>query len=448
MIKRTIISDIRAHLEDKEITLITGARQTGKTTLMEWLMEELRKRGEPVISFNLDFENDRKSFETQESLLSRIRMETTPGRRTFIFIDEIQRKENAGIFMKGLYDMKLPYKWVLSGSGSIELREKIHESLAGRKQIFELHPVSFFEFLEYRTAYRYQPDYDVLFSQMPGRCLELLNEYLNFGGYPAVVLAETMQKKLRVIQEIYESYLDRDIRAFIPNSQVDVYSKMIRLLGAQSGQLINLTTLSNESGITSATLKKYLWYAEKTFFIKLIQPFYRNQVKEITHAPVIYLNDHGMRNYTIGSYGNIHQPQDFGFAFQHLTGSLIQEAIRYLPYRLHFWRTKDKAEVDFVISRYNDPLPVEVKFSSLKNNTLPRSLRSFIDRYNPTTAWVINTGFNDILTINKTTVFFFSIFGLPAKLHDLTHEIEKMYLAEEAQFPYMLQQRNKPAKKS
>ena len=76
--------------------------------------------------------------------------------RGYVFIDEIQRKEDAGLFLKGIYDYELPHKFIVSGSGSLELKEKIHESLAGRKLMFEIWPVSFFEFLNFKTDYKYE----------------------------------------------------------------------------------------------------------------------------------------------------------------------------------------------------------------------------------------------------------------------------------------------------
>jgi len=117
--------------------LITGARQAGKTTLMEALQQDLVRAGKPTLWLSLDFEEHQRFFSSQLVLVQRLDLEfgRKPG---FVLIDEIQRKENAGLFLKGIYDRKLPYKLIVSGSGSLELREKIHESLAGRKKQFEL----------------------------------------------------------------------------------------------------------------------------------------------------------------------------------------------------------------------------------------------------------------------------------------------------------------------
>jgi len=143
MIKRTLLNKLKSHLSKREFSLIVGPRQAGKTTLMLLLQDYLKKKGEKNLFLNLDIESERIFFSSQEKLLSKIRLELGTG-GGFVFIDEIQRKEDAGLFLKGLYDMRLPYKFIISGSGSIELKEKIHESLTGRKRVFELSTVAFF----------------------------------------------------------------------------------------------------------------------------------------------------------------------------------------------------------------------------------------------------------------------------------------------------------------
>ena len=155
LIKRALFKELKAHLPKKEISLIIGPRQVGKTTLMLLLKDYLDKKGNKTILLNLDFEADRYFFNSQNSLIKKIELEL--GRnKGYVFIDEIQRKENAGVFLKGIYDRNLPYKFIVSGSGSIELKEKIHESLAGRKRLFELNPVSLDEFVNFKTNYRYE----------------------------------------------------------------------------------------------------------------------------------------------------------------------------------------------------------------------------------------------------------------------------------------------------
>jgi len=154
MISRKLFSELKSHLLKKEISFIIGPRQAGKTTLMLLLNDYLMKKGERTVFLNLDIEADKQFFTSQANLIKKIKLEIGE-KRGFVFIDEIQRKEDAGIFLKGIYDMNLPYKFIVSGSGSVELKEKIHESLVGRKRIFELNTLSFAEFVNFKTGYKY-----------------------------------------------------------------------------------------------------------------------------------------------------------------------------------------------------------------------------------------------------------------------------------------------------
>lgn len=119
------------------------------------------------------------------------------------------------MFLKGLYDLNLPYKFVVSGSGSLDLKEKIVESLAGRKRIFALRPLDFWEFLDCKTDYKYAGRLDEFLRVERAVGQKLLAEYLSFGGYPKVVLAQTIEEKSATITDIYESYLSKDISSLL-----------------------------------------------------------------------------------------------------------------------------------------------------------------------------------------------------------------------------------------
>jgi predicted AAA+ superfamily ATPase len=439
MIRRKIFKDLLNHLQEPEITLITGPRQVGKTTLMRQMADQLAADGKPLLFLQLDNEADFQIMRTQASLIERIRNESG-NRKITVFIDEIQLKDNAGLFMKGLYDMNLPVKFILSGSGSMELRASIQESMAGRKRVFEVMPVSFFEFADFRSGYAYTSHLDsFLMNDIPG-ALGLLNEYLNFGGYPRVIVAPTLQEKMDVINEIYQSYMTRDIQSLLKGHGPEVYGRMICLLAAQTGGMINLSMLSSETRAALPTIQKYLWYAERTWFLKMIPPLHGNKIKEITKSPVVYFVDHGMRNFAIRMFGNIHNHRDYGFVFQNLVCTLLLNTLQRHIYDLHFWRTINKAEVDFVIERYENPLPVEVKYSSLSKPDLTRSLRSFIDHYHPTDAWVINLSYAGEMVIGTTTVHFIPFFRIQSYLETLRTEPERLYRVSEQEVVYRLMQ--------
>lgn len=386
LIKRTIFPELLRHMDRKEISLIVGPRQAGKTTLMKLLEQELIKKGERTLFMSLDFERDMSFFRTQQALIERLNLEFG-SQKAFVFIDEIQRKKDAGLFMKGIYDMDLPYKFILSGSGSIELKESIHESLIGRKRLFVLNTLSLKEFINFKTGYRYS-DRVHEFFKIDSLARNLLMEYMNFGGYPRVVLEDRLDEKAAVIEDIYRSYIEKDIAFLLRLERIDALKDLVRLLASQIGNLINLTELSQSTGLSLPTLKNYLYYLEKTFIIKKITPFYRNIRKEISRSPVVYFYDLGLRNFVIGLFGRLIIPADMGFLFENLVLNLIQDKFPHAD--IHFWRTSDGAEVDFIIELPDRIIPVEVKFKDLKEIKIGRSLKSFVLKYSPSEAWIVN----------------------------------------------------------
>lgn len=410
-IKRYMFEELVAHLPKKEISLIAGPRQAGKTTLMLQLQHYLKKKDENTLFLSLDFEADMPHFMTQAALLDRIRLEFGK-KKGYVFIDEIQRKENAGIFLKGLYDMNAPYKFIVSGSGSVELKEKVHESLAGRKRMFELNTVSLKEFINYRTGYQYEERLSDYFTVRKAEGLALLLEYLNFGGYPRVILEDTLSEKLKVIDEIYRSYIEKDIAYLLRVERIDAFGNLIRLLAGQTGHLVNLHELSSTLGISVQTVKNYLAYAEKTFVVKRVTPYFRNIRKEISKSPILYFNDLGLRNFSIRQFGRYSMFSDAGFLFQNLVYRLLIEKTRDNGRSLHFWRTKDRAEVDFIIDSGSEVIPVEVKCRELKDKVIARSLRGFISKYSPKEAWVVNIGLRDEELIEETKIRFVPVFEL------------------------------------
>lgn len=414
MIKRKLFPELVAHLPQKEISLIIGPRQAGKTTLMELLKAHLDNRGERTLFLNLDIEWDRPHLESQAGLLNKIELEI--GRkRGFVFIDEIQRKDDAGLFLKGLFDLHLPYKFIISGSGSLELKQKIQESLIGRKRLFELSTVTFEEFVNHRTDYRYEANLADFLAIEGGRVPQLLSEYMQFGGYPRIIMAAEQREKLRLIDEIYRSILEKDIAYLLKLDKPDVFSALIKILAGQVGQLMNYSELASTLNVSFTTVKKYLWYAQKIFLVELITPYARNVRKEISKSPVPYFGDLGFRNFSLGLFGHLESPLEKGFVFENFVFLLLREKLGFKAAKLHYWRTKDKAEVDFVIEVGKSLIPVEVKYKHLKQDKVPKSLRSFIDMYKPEHAFIINLDLRKTLKISKTTLFF-----LP--FQDLLHQ--------------------------
>ncbi|MFW6129504.1 MAG: ATP-binding protein [Candidatus Aminicenantaceae bacterium] len=415
MIKRKLLTDLNAHLSQKEITFIIGPRQAGKTTLMLLLKDYLDKKSAKTLFMNLDIESDKQFFASQSNLIQKIKLEIG-SQRGYVFIDEIQRKEDAGIFLKGIYDMNLPYKFIVSGSGSVELKEKIHESLVGRKRIFVLSTLSFDEFVNFKTNNKYENKLSEFFSVDKEKTMEFLKEYLNFGGYPRMVMEELLEEKKKIMNEIYQSYLERDISHLLRIRKTEDFTNLVRVLASQIGNLYNASEISRTLGISQKTVKDYFWYLQKTFVIHKVTPYFKNIRKEITKSPVFYFYDLGLRNYAAGAFGNKVSAQEMGTVFENFVFNMMKEKFRNTSTEIHFWRTKDGAEVDFVIDSGREQFPVEVKYRDLIKLEMSRSFRSFVEKYQPKRAFMVNLGLEEESTIGRTEVRFIPFFKIHEEL--------------------------------
>lgn len=401
MIKRTLLPALLDHLEKPEITLITGPRQSGKTTLMKQMIGHLDLAEKKSVYLNLDIEEDFRRLQSQQHFIEYLRLQLGTQNRSYVFIDEIQRKEDGGLFLKGLYDSNLPFKFIVSGSGSVELKEKVSEGLAGRKQSFRVNTLSFAEFVHYRTGYRYQGKIAEFFALDPNF---LLDEYLHFGGYPRVVLSETAEEKATALQSIYESFVDKDLKELLDVRNTFAIADMLALLSVRIGNLTQNSDIGQKISLNIETIAKYLYYLEKTFILYTARPYYGNPESELVKSVMYYFSDLGMRNYIFNRLQHYDPLISGSMLFQNMVYRLLRD--RYPGSDVLYWRTKDGAEIDFVVRTGTTLLPVEVKYSDLDSTTVPRALHTFIDRYKPEEILVVNKSFSGERQIENTLVRF------------------------------------------
>ena len=410
-IHRTILEEVRQDIRREEIAFLVGPRQAGKTTIMKIIQDELLAGGNKALFLSLDYEYDSVFFSSQQSLLKKVELELGHG-PGFVFIDEIQRLENAALFLKGIQDLGLPYKFIVSGSGSVDLKAKIKESMLGRKRVYEVYPLSLLEFVNFKTGYRYTDRLTDFFTLEKARSADLLLEYLNFGGYPRVVLETESREKLRVMDEIYQGYISKDIAYLLHVEKIEAFGQLMKTLADQSGKIINYSELAATLGISLPTVKNYCWYAEETYILKRITPFFRNIRSEISKSPSVYFSDLGFRNYAIGVLGNLQRTDDLGFAFQNLVYLILREKLRWSGAQIHFWRTKSKTEIDFVIETGRSVIPVEVKYKDMEKPSPPRAMDGFIEKYHPPFCLIINKSLQSTVRLHDTEVRFMTIWDL------------------------------------
>ena len=232
----------------------------------------------------------------------------------------------------------------------------------------------------------------------------LLSEYMVFGGYPRVILAETAEEKQSQMQEIYRSYVDRDIHALLHLEKIDAFNNLLKIIASQIGQLVSIAELTSTIGIDQKTVRHYLFYLEQTFLIRKVTPYFRNTRSEVTKAPLYYFVDVGFRNWLLGLFGLPEIPQPLrGHLFENVVFNVLKNQTELTPTRIHFWRTKDQAEVDFILEKGLGVIPIEVKYAKLSKLELPRSLRNFLTRYKPSKGFMIHIGYEGTGEIVETT---------------------------------------------
>lgn len=412
MIKREIYPKLRNHLKEKEITLITGPRQCGKTTLINMLIAELQSQDQKCLYLNLDLERDLQLLKSQEDFTYYLKLNLGTANQSFVFIDEVQRKEDAGIFLKGIYDQNLPYKFVISGSGSVELKEKIAEGLAGRKKTFTIRTVSLKEFINYKTNYQYQDSFeDYLIS--PFLPKNLLSEYLEFGGYPKLITTETREGKRDTLLGIYESYVTKDLKELLNLQRPDIIENLLAFLSTRIGKITAISDISNGIGANYSTVKQYLYYLEKTFQIEVAQPYSTNPESELTKSANYYFADLGMRNFIFNRLSHYDPIVSGPMLFQNLVYLALAE--NNLISKINYWRTKDGEEMDLIARIGAIAIPIEVKFQSLSSPKISSSMHAFISKYSPQKMFVVNKDLSSKVLVDSTQIYFVPIYFLLTK---------------------------------
>lgn len=346
---RDILKDVKKVLNREEFIVFTGARQTGKTSILLMLKEHQEQAGKRCFYFSLENPDYLRVLNKHPFGIFELMPEFKG--RALIFIDEIQYLNDPSGFLKLLYDEERHrVKLIVSGSSAFYIDRQFKDSLAGRKFLFEVFPLNFQEFLLFNRR-------DDLLSKKGQKItkfyrddlIELWERYLIYGGYPKAALAENVQMRRLILEEIGSSYVKKDItEAGIKNT--DKYFTLLKILAVQSGNLVNTQELSSVLGIAHKTVEEYLYIMAKSYQAAFIRPFYENIRKELTKMPKVYFYDSGLRNFFVGSFDSIDKRQDKGIFLENI---VFKETLRKAgsASKIKFWRTQDKQEVDFVVGR-------------------------------------------------------------------------------------------------
>ena len=326
IIKRALQDTLAAHLFKGKIIIVLGARQVGKTTLIENLLSDL---DDPVIELNGDEADVRELLTDTTSTMLR----AIVGRNKIVFIDEAQRISNIGLTLK-LFADKLPDVQVIAtGSSSFELTSKITEPLTGRKYQFQLYPLSFLEMVEHHG----------LLAEN-----RLLEHRLIFGYYPEIVTHPGEEREL--LQLLSDSFLYKDLLLLEDVTRPVLFEKLLKALALQLGSEVSINELSRLTGANHQTVEKYITLLEKAFVIFRLPAFARNVRNEIRKGKKFYFYDNGIRNAIIRNFQFPGQRTDMGPLWENF---LISERMKMVSLHnrhveSYFWRTTQQQEIDYI----------------------------------------------------------------------------------------------------
>lgn len=361
--------DLTPYLKPNNVLVIYGPRQVGKTTLIQDFLATYPGR------YKLDSGDN-------------IRIQTVLGSQDFdaikeyaqgyslIVIDEAQRIPNVGQGLKILVDQVPGIQVIATGSSSFELAGQVGEPLTGRKTTLTLYPVSHLELRGLYNAYELKNN---------------LEHWLVFGGYPEITATESKSEKIRLLEELVQSYLFKDILELEQVKSSRTLMDLLRLLAFQVGKEVSLSELGQQIGVDTKTVARYLDLFEKAFVVFNLRGFSRNLRSEIVRKGKYYFYDNGIRNGVIANFNEMGLRNDGGELWENF---LFMERLKKRSYQniyanSYFWRTWERREIDLIEEREGKLFAFEFKWGKGKTKppkqwteAYPEALFEVIDREN------------------------------------------------------------------
>ncbi|MCX5799589.1 MAG: ATP-binding protein [Proteobacteria bacterium] len=338
---RTLLRAIESHINTGEIIVVTGMRRVGKTTLLQMIYEKIESDNK--VFLDLDNILDQRIFEENDynNIWANLKpFGITQTRKAYIFLDEIQTKPGIVKAIKYLYD-HYDVKFFLTGSSSFYLKNLFPESLAGRKVIFELYPLSFEEFLVFRGRQR-ESDDDLKKKDTEKNLISFeklkkhYEEYLTYGGFPQVVLNDNVTQKISSLRDIFNSYFEKDVRTLADFRNMSAFHDLIFLLMQRVGSKMEVAKLASEAVVSRETVYSYLSFLQGTYFIFLVPPYSTNVDREVSSAKKVYFCDTGI----INQFGKISD------------GNILENACFHTLRKfgeVRYYQRRKGSEIDFVI---------------------------------------------------------------------------------------------------
>jgi len=351
MIKRDIEKLVSSYLFKKKTIIIYGARQVGKTTLVESLVKDF---SESTLLLN----GDDSDVRTLLSDTGATKLKPIIGQNKIVVIDEAQRIPETGLVLKIIHDNYKDIQLIATGSSAFELANKIKEPLTGRKFEFTLYPFSFGELVNHHGFLTEK---------------RLLEHRLIYGYYPDIALSNGLEKKL--LKDLTSSYLYKDLLMLEQIQKPHLLEKILKALALQVGNEVSYNELAVLTGSDNQTVEKYIDLLEKSYIIFRLNGLNRNVRNEIKKGKKIYFYDNGIRNAIIGNFLPLASRVDSGALWENF---LVIERMKYnnnnnIDIKPYFWRTTQQQEIDYIEDFGNKLCAYEFKWNPNKKGFLSKT---------------------------------------------------------------------------
>ena len=406
---------------------VKGPRQAGKTTLLKIIRRELIRQGiDPNTITTLNFEDRNLMGQFEANPVEFVRSYISPevASKHYLFLDEYQYVREGGQKLKLIYDTYTPkLKIIITGSSSLELTDEVGKFMVGRMLSAYLFPFTFDEFLQARDERlrRLREEKNQLLRKFLFDTTSVVEvkkediflqefvphweEYTAFGGYPAIVTEPRKELKQTLLSNLVNTYIERDIISLLGEESITEFRYLTRLLAAQTGQLLNYQQLANDTSLYYRKVKHFLSVLQETFLIRQLLPFHENVSTELRRNPKVYFLDSGLRNALVNNFAGVDYRADKGTLVESVALANILYALK-LNTEVLYWRTTGGAEVDFIIRKGAELFPIEIKYRTMTQSRVSRSLCSYINAYKPNRILVLTRDYWGERVANETKILF------------------------------------------
>ncbi len=375
---------LKENLKNKKIIFFIWPRQTGKTTLLKTIFNELNTNYKLFLNLEiLDYHKYFENFSEINNLL--IANGFSKNKKFYLFLDEFHKVKNISWILKSLYDEYENLKIIVTWSNNIEINKNIKESFAWRKRIINCFPLDFEEFIIWKEDIKETELKKFLKNPLNENKINLyLEEFIVFWWYPEIVKSNSKQEKIQAFQDIFSFWFNKDI---LPEIKKDYkFNDFIKQLAYRNSNLLNLNDIAKNIWISQPTAEKFLYLLKESLLVYPVRPFFNNKLKEIVKMPKFYFCDIWFRNFLMNRFEFLDEEKWLLFE-NFIYSELLKSWIYYDD--IKFWRLKTWTnEVDLVLEWEKKAYEVKYK-NKIKDSDL-KWLKKFEKLYTNFEIEIIN----------------------------------------------------------